>query len=108
MLLDIHEKNNALLEEEERAVDNDWFDDLDSRACAFKRRTLSWVSSAREEQQSSRHSPRSSRSRSSINSKISSESKGSRKSKSSKEKEVEDRVKMAELLAEAQYVEQRQ
>ena len=108
ILLGIHEEYNALLEDEERAIDDDWFDDLDNQVCAFKTKTLNWANSAHEEQQSSRHSSKSSRSQSSIHSRISSESKGSRSSKSSKEKEVEDRVKMAELLAEAQYVEQRQ
>ena len=108
MLLGIHAEYNALPENEERATDDDWFDDLDSQVCAFKRKTLNWVNSACEEQQSSRHSFRNSRSQSSIHSRRSSASRGSRSSKSSKEKEVEDRVKMAELLAEAQYVEQRQ
>ena len=108
MLLGIHEEYNALLEDEERAIDDDWFDDLDNRVFSFKRKTLNWVNSAHEEQQSSRPSSGSSRNQRSIHSRRSSESKGSRSSKSSKEKEVEDRVKMAELLAEAQYVEQRQ
>ena len=63
---------------------------------------FSWVNSACEEQQPSRHSYRSSRSWSSIHSRRSSESKGSRSSNSSREREVEDRVKMAELLAAAQ------
>ena len=108
MLPGIHEEYNALLKDEERAIDDDWFDSLDNRVCAFKRKTLNWVNSAREEQQSSRHSSRSSRSRSSIHSRRSSASKGFRSSKSSKEKDVEDRVKIAELLAQAQYVEQRQ
>ena len=108
MLLGIHEEYNALLEDGERAIGDDWFNDLDNRACTFKRKTLNWVNNAREEQQSSLHSCRSNRSRSSIHSKRSAESKGSRSPKSSKEKEGEDRVKMAELLAEAQYVGHRQ
>ena len=61
MLLGIHEEYNALLDDEERAVDDDWFDDLDNRICAFKRKTFNWVNSAREEQQLSKHSSRSSR-----------------------------------------------
>ena len=105
VLLGTHEEYNAQLEDEERAIDDDWFNDLDNRVCAFKRKTLNWVNSAREEQQSFRHSSRSSRIQSSIHTRRSSESKFS---KSSQEKEVEDRVKMAELLAEVQYVEQRQ
>ena len=48
MLLGIHEEYNALLEDEERAIDDDWFDDLDNRVCSFKRKTLNWVNSARE------------------------------------------------------------
>ena len=49
MLLSIHGEYNTLLEDEERAVDDDWFDDLDSRVCAFKREALHWVNSARED-----------------------------------------------------------
>ena len=75
---------------------------------AFKRKTLSCVNSAHEEQQLSRHSSRSSSRQSSIDSNRSSETKGFRSPKSFKEKELEGRVKMAELLAEAQYVEQKQ
>ena len=53
-------------------------------------------------------SSRSSGSQTSIHSNRSSEGKGSRRSKSSKNKEIEDRAKIAELLAEAQDVKQRQ
>ena len=108
MLVSIHEEYNALLEDEERAVEDDWFNDLDSRVCAFKKKTLNWMNSSCEEQQSSRHSSRSSRSWGSIHLKRNSESKGSRSSKSSKETEVEDRTKMEELVAEVQYIEQRE
>ena len=107
MVFGIHKECTPLLEDEERVVDNDCFDDLDNRVCVFKRKTLSWMNSAHEELQSSRHSSRSSRSWSSIPSKRSSESRGSRSCKSSNEKEVEGRVKMTGLMTEAQYVEQR-
>ena len=65
MLLGTQEEYNALLEDEERAIDDDWFDDFDSRVCAFRRKTLTWVNSVREEQQSSRkpHMKRRSRAR---------------------------------------------
>ena len=53
MLLGTHEEYNALLEDEERAIDNDWFDDSYSRVCTFKWKTLKWGNSLREEQQSS-------------------------------------------------------
>ena len=108
MLLSMHEEYNALLEDEERAVEDDWFDDLDNRVCAFKKKTLYWMNNSREEQQSSRRSSRSSRSWGSIHLKRNSESNGSRSSKSSKEREVKDRMKMEELVTEAQHVEQRQ
>ena len=92
-----------MLEDEERAVDDNWFDDLDSQVCAFKRKTINWVNIARKKQHASRHSSRSSRSWNSIYSKRSSESKGSRSSTSlpRKKKYIEDMEKMAELLAEA-------
>ena len=39
-LLVIHEEYNLLLEDEERAIDDDWFNDLNNRVCAFKRNAL--------------------------------------------------------------------
>ena len=56
MLQGMHKEYNTLLEDEERTVDDDWFDDLDNRVCAFKRKTHNQVNIAHEEQQSSRHS----------------------------------------------------
>lgn len=40
MLMDTHEEDNVLLDDEARATDNDWFDDLDNQVCTFKRKTL--------------------------------------------------------------------
>ena len=109
MLLGIHEEYNALLENEEIAIYDNCFDDLDNRLCAFKRKTITgWLDSSYEECRSSRHSSRSSRSHRSTHSNISLNTKRSKSSKALQEKEVEDRVKMAELLAEVQHVEQRQ
>ena len=36
MLMSIHEEYNALLEDEERAVEDDWFNDLDNRVCTIE------------------------------------------------------------------------
>lgn len=40
MLMDTHEEHNVLLDDEARATDNDWFDDLDNQVCTFKRKTV--------------------------------------------------------------------
>lgn len=86
---------------------DDWFNNLDNRVCDRKRNTPYWLRKAHEEQPSSRHSFRSNKNHSIIQSNRSSELRGFKCFKSSKGKEVDDRLKIAELLAEAQYIEQR-
>ena len=63
MLLRIHEENSQVLDDHERADENDWFDDLDNKVCTFKRKIHSWLRSAETERKSSKGSSRSSESR---------------------------------------------
>ena len=101
MLLSIHEEYSQVLDDDKRADEDDWFDDLDNRVCTFKRKIHSWLRSAETERKSSKGSSRSSESRQSKS------SGSSRKSQSSRARKLEEKARIAELMAEAEYIEQR-
>ena len=101
-LLNIHEEYSQVLIDDERAGEDDWFDDLDNKVCAFKRKILNWLGSTETERSSSKGSARS------CESGRSKSSGSSKKSQSSRAKELEEKARIAELMAEAEYIEQRQ
>ena len=70
--------------------------------CTFKRKIHSWLRSAETERRSSKGSSRSSESRRSKS------SGSSRKSQSSHARELEEKARIAELMKEAEYIDQRQ
>ena len=110
MLLSAHEEYNSLLEDEARVKEDGWFDEIGNQVFSFKRKITCWLKNA-EEENKSKSSPRCSRSsasKTSKGSKTSKESRPSRGSKSSKEKELEDKIRVAELVAEAELLEQKQ
>ena len=43
MLLSIHEEYSQVLDDEKRADEDDWFDDLNNTVCTFKRKTHNWL-----------------------------------------------------------------
>ena len=102
MLLSIHEEYSQVLDDDERADEDDWFDDLDNKVCTFKRKIHSWLRSAETERKSSKGSSRSNESRQRKS------SGSSRKSQSFHARELEERARIAKLLTEAEYIEQRQ
>ena len=101
-LLNIHEEYSQVLIDDERAGGDDWFDDLNNKVCAFKRKILNWLGSTETERSSSKGSARS------CESGRSKSSGSSKKSQSSRAKELEEKARIAELMAEAEYIEQRQ
>ena len=62
MLLNIHGEYSQVLDDGERAGEDDWFDDLDDKVCTFKRKIHNWLRSAETETRSSKGSSRSSES----------------------------------------------
>ena len=60
MLLNIHEEYSQVLDDDERAGEDDWFDELDNRVFTFKRKTHNLLRSAETERMSSKGSSRSS------------------------------------------------
>ena len=119
MLLGAHQEFNQLLGDDERGRDDDWFDDVDTQVCSFKRKVHCWLREAAQRVKSSKCSSRSSRSvsdKGSMNSKKSKDSHESQSSRASREtrssktrdKEIEEKMKVAELIAEAELLQQKQ
>ena len=120
VLLDAHQEYNQLLGDAERGRDDDWFDDVDTHVCSFKRKVHCWLREAAQRAKSSRFSSRNSRNVSdtgSVNSKKSKDSQESRSSrisretrstKSTKDRDTEEKMKVAELIAEAELLQQKQ
>ena len=110
MLLGAHEEYNALLEDETRDKKDEWFDEIDNQVFSFKRKITCWLKNAEEENKSkgSSRSSRSSASKTWKGSNISNKSGSSSGSKSSKEKELEDKIRVAESAAEAELLEQKE
>ena len=52
MLLSIHEEYSQVLDDDERADEDDWFDDLDNTVCTFKRKIYIWLRNAETERMS--------------------------------------------------------
>ena len=75
---------------------------MDKTVCTFKSKIHSWLRNAETERKSSKGSSRSSKSRQSKS------SGSSRKSQSSHARDLEEKARTAELMAEAEYIEQRQ
>ena len=61
MFLSAHEEYNALLEDEAKVMEDEWFDKIDSHVFSFKRKIICWLKNA-EEENKSKGSSRSSRS----------------------------------------------
>ena len=46
MLLDAYQENNQLLGDYEKGRDDNWFDDVDTQVCSFKRKVHCWLRKA--------------------------------------------------------------
>ena len=112
MVLDAHQEYYQLLGDDERGRDDDWFDNVDTQVCSFKRKVHCWLREAAQRAKSSKCSSRNSMSvsdKGSMNSKKSKSSHDSRSSRSSRDREIEEKTKKkAELIAEAELLQQEQ
>ena len=78
MLLDAYQECNQLLGDHERGRHGDWFDDIHTQVCFFKRKVHCWLREAAQRVRSSKCSSKSSRSVSDKGSMNSKKSKDSR------------------------------
>ena len=109
MMLDAQKSYNSLLPPAEQQRDEEWFDDLDHNICSFKQKIHSWTKDAEAERQAQFSSKRSVSTKASSQSRSSGRSSSKASSRSSREKRaLEERIKMAELIAEAGYMEKKQ
>ena len=93
----------------EQRRDEEWFDDLDHNISSFKQKIQSWIKNAEAERQAQLRSKRSvsTKASSQRRSSVRSSSKASSRSPSEK-RALEERIKMAELMTEAEYMEKKQ
>ena len=116
LLMLLHDECNELLGEEDKVESDEWLDMVDEQIFTFKRKVHRWFRCAEEEQQiyamseKSRLSKGSSSKSSHHSSKSSASRKSSRTSKSgdSKMGVMEEKEKLAELLAEESFLRKRQ
>ena len=95
-LVAVQEEYRILKEEREKFADDIWFEEVDERVFAFKHKVINWMKEVEAQQdKSSKHSSK--------------QSKRTKSSQSSKvSKAVEEKAKLAELMAEVKYLERRQ
>ena len=43
MLIDVYQDYNQLLDDDDEREDDDWFDEIDTQTCSFKRRVYYWL-----------------------------------------------------------------
>ena len=111
LFMSAHEEYQSSLTDEEQVADSEWYDQFDE-VFSFKRKMVKWLKEAElnNEEVKSRMSYKSGSSRSckSGSSKSSSKSGNSRGSKvSMEERAIEENIRLAEVIAEANYADQK-
>ena len=119
LIIDNHEEHCKILKLEEQSNEGDRFEDVDQRVFIFKHKVRNWLKDAEDEYdkksklsgknskgKSSKDSTRSSRS-SKTSSSRSSDTDSLKSKVSSKAKAIEEKMKIAELLAKAEFMEKR-
>ena len=107
-LQQVHQEYQSLLSEVEKVDEEDWFEEVDERVFAFKHKVHHWLKQVElEHENGSRSSSKSSKSKKSSASRSSGKTKSS-SSRSSKDRAMEEKAKLAELMAEAEFLERRQ
>ena len=103
----VNDEYQHLLKEDELLADSQWFEEQDERIFSFKHKIIKWLKEAElnKEEERSRKSvgSRSSKSRSSKSSRSSNRSSRS----SIKDKAIEEKIKIAELIAESNFTDQK-
>ena len=103
----MHQEYCSLLENDEKLADEEWFEEVDERVFTFKHKVYNWLKEAETERSAKKvYSKKGSKSTSSDSSRKSSNSSGS--SRCSKERAMEEKAKLAGLMAEVEFMQQRQ
>ena len=108
-LLLVHQEYHSLLEDDEKLADEKWFEEVDESVFTFNHRAHNWLTEAETEQSFKKlYSKKGSKSASSSSSRKTKLSNSSGRSRCSKERAMEEKPKLAELMAEAEFMQQRQ
>ena len=105
-LMDVHKEYNFLLPLEAQEDDKKWFDDIDADMLVFKQKIHNWIREAehdRDAELKEKASVKSKRSSKSSSKSSSSRSSSTRSSRS--ERALMEKLEMAELKAEAEFME---
>ena len=103
LLTEVHQHHCKLLSEEDQHADNQWFEDVDKMVFSFKHRVYNWIRENEENKKlSSEYSAKSRSSGRSSGTRSTSSSKSS-----TKERVIKQKLKMAELIIEASFIEKK-
>ena len=114
MLIDVHQDYNQLLADDEREKEDDWFVEIETQVCSFKRKVHCWLIETEHKTNLAKSSSGSSKiisDKGSGNTRVSKSlhrSRSSKDTKSPKEKEIEERDKLGDLIAEASLLQEKQ
>ena len=104
-LMDVHKKCNSLLPLEAQEDDQKWFDDIDADMLVFKQKIDNWIKEAehdRDAELKEKASVKSKRSRKSSSKSLNSRLSSTRSSRG--DRALVEKLKMAELKAEAEFM----
>ena len=108
-LLLVHQEYYSLLEDDEKLADEEWFEEVDECVFTFKHKVYSRLEEAETERSAKKvYSKKGSQSTSSGSSRKTKSSNSSNSSRCSKERATKEKAKLAELIAEAEFMQQRQ
>ena len=94
--------------DDEKFADEEWFEEVDEHVFTFKHKVYNWLKEAETERSAKKvYSKKGSKSTSSGSSRKT-KSSNSGSSRCSKERAMEEKAKLAELMAEAEFMQQRQ
>ena len=105
----MHQEYCSLLENDEKLADEEWFEEVDERVFTVKHKVYNWLKEAETELSSKKlYSRKGSKSMNSGSSGKTKLSNSSGRSRCSKERAMEENAKLAEVIAEAEFMQQRQ
>ena len=108
-LLLVHQEYHSLLEDDEKLADEEWFEEVDERVFTFKHKVYNWLKEAETERSAKKaYSKNGSKSASCGSSRKTRSSNSSGSSRCSKERAMKEKAKLAGLMAEVEFMQQRQ
>ena len=108
-LLLVHQEFHSLLEDDEKLADEEWFEEVDECVFTFRHKVCNCLKEAETEQSAKKsYSKKGSKSTSSGSGRKTKSSNSSGRSRCSKERAMEEKTRLAELMAKVEFMQQRQ